>query len=255
MPEELNRIMSDHSSTLLFTPTNAAFKNLMSEGFRPENSPPYTISNPKIYLTGDIMYDNTLFFAGLAEKKKNKFLEELSLTRNNYVLVTIHRDTNTDDITVLNKILVTLKSLAEERDILLVMPFHPRTIISLKTRLKDLYEDLKNCAHIRIIPPVSFLEMILLEKNCRMIITDSGGVQKESHFFKKPCMVLRNETEWIELVNNGSAKLVGSDPDLIRKEFMSFMDSDSGFEYPAFYGDGKTAEFILNEILLMFEKE
>jgi UDP-GlcNAc3NAcA epimerase len=255
MPEELNRIMSDHSSTLLFAPTNAAFKNLMSEGFKPENSPPYTISNPKIYLTGDIMYDNTLFFAGLAEKKKDKFLEELSLTRNNYILVTIHRDTNTDDITVLNKILVTLKSLAEEKDILLVMPLHPRTIISLKTRLKSLYDDLKNCAHIKIIPPVSFLEMILLEKNCRMIITDSGGVQKESHFFKKPCMVLRNETEWIELVNNGTAKLVGSDPDLIRKEFLNFMDSTTGFEYPAFYGNGKTAEFILNEILLMFEKE
>jgi UDP-GlcNAc3NAcA epimerase len=255
MPEELNRIMSDHSSTLLFAPTNAAFKNLMSEGFRPENSPPYTISNPKIYLTGDIMYDNTLFFAGLAEKKKDKFLEGLSLIRNNYVLVTIHRDTNTDDITVLNKILVTLKTLAEEKDIILVMPFHPRTIISLKTWLGKLYEDLKNCAHIKIIPPVSFLEMILLEKNCRMIVTDSGGVQKESHFFKKPCLVLRKETEWIELVNNGTAKLVGSDPDLIRKEFLNFMDSDPGFEYPAFYGNGKTAEFILNEILLMFEKE
>jgi UDP-GlcNAc3NAcA epimerase len=255
MPEELNRIMSDHSSTLLFAPTNAAFKNLMSEGFRPENSPPYTISNPKIYLTGDIMYDNTLFFAGLAEKKKGNFLEQLSLSRNNYVLVTIHRDSNTDDITVLNKILITLKSLAEEKDILMVMPFHPRTIISLETRLKKLYTELKNCAHIKIIPPVSFLEMILLEKNCRMIVTDSGGVQKESHFVKKPCLVLRHETEWIELVNNGSAKLVGSDPDLIRKEFMNFMDSNSGLEYPAFYGNGKTAEFILSEILMMFEKE
>ena len=98
MPEELNRIMSDHSSTLLFAPTNAAFKNLIAEGFRPENSPPYTINNPKIYLTGDIMYDNTLFFAGLAEKKKAGFLEKMSLVRYNYVLVTIHRDSNTDDI-------------------------------------------------------------------------------------------------------------------------------------------------------------
>lgn len=255
MPEELNRIMSDHSSTLLFAPTNAAFKNLMSEGFRPENSPPYTISNPKIYLTGDIMYDNTLFFAGLAEKKKAKFLEEMSLVRDNYVLVTVHRDSNTDDITVLNKILVTLRSLAEEKDMMFVMPFHPRTIVSLKSRLISLYDELKQSAHIKLIPPVSFLEMILLEKNCRMIVTDSGGVQKESHFFKKPCMVLRNETEWIELVNNGTAKLVGSDPDLIRKEFLNFMDSNTGFEYPAFYGNGKTAEFILSEILLMFEKE
>ena len=135
------------------------------------------------------------------------------------------------------------------------MPFHPRTIISLKTKLKSLYDELNQCKHIKIIPPVSFLEMILLEKNCRMIITDSGGVQKESHFFKKPCIVLRKETEWIELVNNGTAKLVDADPERIRYEFFSFMDSHSDLEYPGFYGDGKTAEFILNEILLMFEKE
>jgi UDP-GlcNAc3NAcA epimerase len=255
MPEELNRIMSDHSSTLLFAPTNAAFKNLMSEGFKPENSPPYTIDNPKIYLTGDIMYDNTLFFAGLAESKKAHFLEKMMLVRNNYVLVTIHRDTNTDDIVRLKEILVTLRTLAEEKDITLIMPLHPRTIVSLKTKLKSFLDDMLKCEHIRIIPPVSYLEMILLEKNCRMIVTDSGGVQKESHFFKKPCIVLRNETEWIELVNNRTSKLVGADPDRIRQEFLNFVDSPVLLEYPAFYGDGKTAEFILNEILLMFEKE
>ena len=255
MPEELNRIMSDHSSTLLFAPTNAAFKNLIGEGFKPENSPPYSISNPKIYMTGDIMYDNTLFFAGLAEKKKAAFLEHMSLIRDGYILVTIHRDTNTDDIVRLEEIFVTLKAMAEERDIILVMPLHPRTIVSLKTKLKKLYDDLKYCKHIKIIPPVSFLEMILLEKNCKMIVTDSGGVQKESHFFKKPCIVLRNETEWIELVNNGTAKLVGADSVRIRSEFDYFMDSHLNLEYPGFYGNGKTAEFILNEILLMFEKE
>jgi UDP-GlcNAc3NAcA epimerase len=253
MPEELNRIMSDHSSTLLFAPTNAAFKNLMNEGFRPENSPPYTIDNPKIYLTGDIMYDNTLFFADLAEKKKSDFLGKLSLTRNNYVLVTIHRDTNTDDVTTLNNLLVTLLSLAKEKDIMMVMPLHPRTIISLKNSLRGLYDDLMNSDHIKILPPVSFLEMILLEKNCRMIVTDSGGVQKESHFFRKPCIVLRKETEWIELVTNGTAKVVGADENMIRKEFICFLDTNKTFDYPAFYGNGKTAEFILNEILLMFE--
>jgi UDP-GlcNAc3NAcA epimerase len=97
--------------------------------------------------------------------------------------------------------------------------------------------------------------MILLEKNCRMIITDSGGVQKESHFFKKPCLVLRNETEWIELVGNGTAKLVGSDPEKISKEFLNFADLNEELKYPRFYGDGNTAEFILNEILFMFVKE
>ena len=254
MPEELNRIMSDHSSTLLFAPTNAAFKNLINEGFRPENSPPYTIDNPKIYLTGDIMYDNMLFFAALAEKKKSDILKQLSLERDNFILVTIHRDTNTDDITRLNNIFATLKNLAEERAITLVMPLHPRTIISLKAKLPDLYNELCMCRFIKIIPPVSYLEMILLEKNCRMIVTDSGGVQKESHFFKRPCIVLRKETEWVELIINRTSVLVDADPVQIRQEFIRLMDSHSELEYPGFYGDGKAAEFILKEILLMFEK-
>jgi UDP-GlcNAc3NAcA epimerase len=254
MPEELNRIMSDHSSTLLFAPTNAAFKNLINEGFRPENSPPYTIDNPKIYLTGDIMYDNMLFFAGLAEKKKSDFLHQLKLERDNFILVTIHRDTNTDDILRLNHILSSLKSLAEERTITLVMPLHPRTIISLKTKLFDLYNDLCACRYIKIIPPVSYLEMILLEKNCRMIVTDSGGVQKESHFFKRPCIVLRKETEWIELIINGTSVLVDADPDQIRQQFLRLMDYHSELDYPGFYGDGRAAEFILKEVLLLFER-
>jgi UDP-GlcNAc3NAcA epimerase len=254
MPEELNRIVSDHCSTLLFAPTNAAFKNLMAEGFRPENSPPYTIDNPKIYLTGDIMYDNTLFFANLAEKKKNGFLKQLSLTKDNYLLVTIHRDTNTDDSARLKGILTTLKSIAEKRQIVLVMPFHPRTIITLKS-IPDFYDEMTQSEFIKIIPPVSYLEMILLEKNCRMIITDSGGVQKESHFFKKPCVVLRKETEWVELVNNGTAKCVDADQEKIISEVDNFLEKSTGLEYPGFYGDGKTAEFILREILLLYEKQ
>jgi len=255
MPEELNRIMSDHSSTLLFAPTNAAFKNLMSEGFKPENSPPYTIDNPKIYFTGDIMYDNTLFFSGLAERKKSTFLNDLNLETDNFILVTIHRDTNTDDIIRLKEILLTLKRLSEDRNIMLLMPFHPRTLIALKSKLEKFYNELCESHLIKLIPPVSYLEMTLLEKNCRMIITDSGGVQKESHFFKKPCIVLRKETEWIELVNNGTARLVDADPVRIRSEFISLLDSAKLLEYPRFYGDGKTAEFILKEILMMFEKE
>jgi len=254
MPEELNRIISDHASTLLFAPTNAAFKNLMNEGFRPENSPPYTIDNHKIYLTGDIMYDNALFFADLAEKKKSSFLNNLSLTREEYILVTIHRDTNTDDISRLKEILYTVKNLAEEKEIMMVMPFHPRTLISLRTRLESFYDEMCQSRYLKIIPPVSYLEMILLEKNCRMIITDSGGVQKESHFFKKPCIVLRKETEWIELVNNGTARLVDADPERIRSEFNSFYGNSVVHDFPGFYGDGKAAEFILKEILMMYEK-
>jgi UDP-GlcNAc3NAcA epimerase len=96
--------------------------------------------------------------------------------------------------------------------------------------------------------------MTLLEKNCRMIITDSGGVQKESHFFRKPCLVLRRESEWIELVKNGTVKLVDADPYLIKAEFQRFINNGTGLDYPKFYGDGKTSEFILKEILMMFEK-
>jgi UDP-GlcNAc3NAcA epimerase len=254
MPEEINRIMSDHSSTLLFAPTHAAFRNLMNEGFRPENSPPFTIDNPKIYLTGDIMYDNALFFADLAEKKKASLLDKLSIERDNYILITIHRDINTDDITRLETIMKTFRALSEEKSMTFVMPLHPRTTNSLRTNLVELYNNLLNCKYISIIPPVTYLEMILLEKHCRMIITDSGGVQKESHFFRKPCVVLRKETEWIELVKNGTAVLVDADPEKIRSEFERFLKNLPGLDYPGFYGDGKTAEFILEEIRLMFEK-
>ena len=254
MPEELNRIMSDHSSTLLFAPTNAAFKNLMSEGFKPDNSPPYTIDNPKIYLTGDIMFDNSLFFASVAEKKKDKLLDSLRIERDRFVLVTIHRDTNTDDLNRLRSILSTLLELAKENELPMVMPLHPRTAISLRNNLKDLYKELNSSSLIRLIPPVSYLEMTFMEKTSLMIITDSGGVQKESHFFKKPCLVLRKETEWVELVKNGTAILVDADPLRIEQGFKSFIKSHAMLEYPGFYGDGKAAEFILKEILQLFEK-
>ncbi len=253
MPEELNRIISDHASTLLFAPTNAAFKNLIHEGFRPENSPPYTIDNPKIYLTGDIMYDNSLFFAGLSERKKGELLESLAIERNRFVLATIHRDINTDDSRRLEAILSTIKSLAEEYRMPFVIPFHPRTMNSLKSGLVSLLEDLRKSPFIKIIPPVSYLTMTFLEKNCFMIMTDSGGVQKESHFFRKPCIVLRKETEWIELVANGTVMLADANPDLIAHAFEGFIQPDIDLDYPGFYGDGKTSEFILREILMLLE--
>jgi UDP-GlcNAc3NAcA epimerase len=254
MPEELNRIMSDHASTLLFAPTNAAFKNLMAEGFRPENSPPFSIDNPKIYLTGDIMYDNTLFFASLAEKKKSFLLEKLQVERESYVLATIHRDLNTDDVLRLNSILSTILALAEEHKMVFVMPLHPRTSISLKNNLNELNGKLNSSRFIRIIPPVSFLEMTFLEHNSSLIITDSGGVQKEGHFFKKPCIVLRKETEWVELVKNGTTMLADADPALITAAFNFYLNKATRLEFPGFYGDGKTADFVLKEILMMFEQ-
>ena len=252
MPEELNRIMADHASTLLVAPTNAAFKNLMAEGFRPENIAPYDINNPRVFLTGDIMYDNSLFYADLAERKKQGFLTGLGLTENNFVLVTIHRDSNTDDPVRLTAIFSTLKELAEKNNMAMVMPLHPRTMIALRNRAPELYAGLSDHPLIMIVPPVSFLEMILLEKKASMIITDSGGVQKESHFFSRPCIVLRKETEWVELVRNGTVKLADADPQKITEAWEYFMISRDTLKYPGFYGDGKAAEAILKEVIEVF---
>ncbi len=252
MPEELNRIMADHASTILFAPTNTAFKNLMAEGFRPENIAPYTINNPRVFLTGDIMYDNSLFYADLAEKKKQDFMEGLKLTENEYMLVTIHRDMNTDDPERLTAIFGTLLELAENNSIIMVMPLHPRTMVALRNRAPELYQALTESRHITVVRPVSFLEMIMLEKKARLIITDSGGVQKESHFFSKPCIVLRKETEWVELVKNGTVRLADADPARIREAWDYFMNSSEVLQYPAFYGNGKAAMTMLREILEIF---
>jgi UDP-GlcNAc3NAcA epimerase len=255
MPEEINRIMSDHVSTLLFAPTNTAFGNLIKEGFRPENSPPYTIDNPKIYLTGDIMYDNALYFADLALNKKPEFLHQLGLQTGEYVLVTIHRDMNTDNLDRLHRIINTLIRLAESHSVKMVLPLHPRTTKIFLNNSPELYNELISNKNIVVIPPVSYLEMILLEKNSLLVITDSGGVQKESHFFSKPCLVLRKETEWTELVKNGTAALVDADPEKIIFSFNEFINTGSKLQYPGFYGDGKAAEFILDEIIRLFSKE
>jgi len=252
MPEELNRIMADHASTLLFAPTNTAFKNLMAEGFRPENIAPYTINNPRVFLTGDIMYDNSLFYADLAEKKKQDFMEGLKLTEDEYMLVTIHRDMNTDNPERLTAIFSTLIELAENNSIRMVMPLHPRTMIALRNRVPELYQTLTESQQITVVRPVSFLEMIMLEKKARLIITDSGGVQKESHFFSKPCIVLRKETEWVELVKNGTVRLADADPARIREAWDYFMTSSEVLQYPAFYGDGKAAVTMIREILEIF---
>jgi UDP-GlcNAc3NAcA epimerase len=220
MPEELNRIVADHASTLLFASTNTAFKNLMAEGFRPENVAPYSINNPRIILTGDIMYDNSLFYADLADRKKHDFLDKMGL--------------------------------AEKNQMPMVMPLHPRTLIALRDKVPALYGKLSDNQLTRIIRPVSFLEMILLEKKAAMVITDSGGVQKESHFFSKPSIVLRKETEWVELVKNGTVILADAEPGKIAAAWEYFMYNKESLKYPGFYGDGKAAVKILQEIIEVF---
>lgn len=251
MPEEINRIMCDHVSTLLFSPTNTGFKNLIREGFRPENSPPYTIDNPKIFHSGDIMYDNSLFYGKLAEKKK-KFLAEIGVKPGEFILATIHRDNNTDIPARLKSIFEALLEIARGMNIPVVLPLHPRTTLALEKKQSHSFCDvIKKEPLLKIMPPVSFLEVILLEKNARLIMTDSGGIQKEAHFFRKPCIIFRKETEWVELVKNKTSVLVDADKEKIIKAVTDF-GKKKEMNFPKFYGDGKTAGFICEELVKNF---
>jgi UDP-GlcNAc3NAcA epimerase len=245
MPEEVNRIVSDHVSTFLFCPTKTAYDNLLKEGFKEKNTPPYTINNPKIYHCGDIMYDNSIYFSGLAEKK-NGILKENALEPGQYILATIHRNNNTDDSSRLHSIFSGLIKIAQKRKV--IIPLHPRTTKQLE-QIPDLYERIRKEKQLIILPPVSFLEMICLEKNAGVLITDSGGVQKEAFFFKRPCIILRAETEWVELTACGASKLADADEEKLLCATEYFFDKKE-MEFPELFGNGKTAEFICEEILI-----
>lgn len=248
MPEEINRIMCDHVSTLLFSPTKTGYDNLLKEGFKENNQPPYTFDNPKIYHCGDIMFDNSLHFSELAEQKTN-ILVDNRLDSGEFILVTIHRNNNTDDSIRLNALFSAIIKIANENKIRIIIPLHPRTNKLLVNNLSsELYSKVKTSEFIKIIAPVSFLEMIALEKNSKLVMTDSGGVQKEAFFFKKPCIILRSETEWVELVNCGSAKIVDADEEKIMEAFNDFSKAND-LKFPDLFGDGKAATFICDEIL------
>ena len=246
MPEEINRIVCDHCSTLLFTPTQAGVENLMREGFQMDNDGPFNINNPKVWHCGDIMYDNSLHFAEIAEAKNN-IISELGLKGKDFVLATIHRDSNTDHPERLSAIFNALIRLSKE--CLIVLPLHPRTDKLLKTNLnEDLQKQIFNSLNIKIIPPVSFLEMIALERNARLVMTDSGGVQKEAYFFKKPCIILRPETEWVEIVETGNAILADADETRIMEAWCHF-EEHPPMTFPEIFGDGHAAEFTLEKII------
>jgi UDP-GlcNAc3NAcA epimerase len=244
MPEEINRILCDHVSTLLFSPTSAGFVNLKKEGFK-ENNPPFTFDNPGIFHCGDLMYDNSLFFADQASVLTD-ITDRLELKTSKYILATIHRNNNTDDPIRLNALLETLSDVANENGLRIILPLHPRTRKMMDQFLTDEVKSKINKPHFMIIEPASFLEMIVLEQQAELVITDSGGVQKEAYYFKKPCIILRPETEWIELVENGCAKICDADPEKIRNAFNEL--SKKSLEYPPVFGDGKAAEFILEKL-------
>ena len=246
MPEEINRIVCDHCSTLLFSPTKAGFENLKHEGFPIDNEPPYTIDNPKVFHCGDIMYDNSLHFADIAEGKTD-IIQRLKLTNKPFILATIHRDSNTDYSERLSAIFKALIQLSEECQV--ILPLHPRTNKLLKVNLnEELQKQIFNTPNIKLIPPVSFLEIIALERHAQLVMTDSGGVQKEAYFFQKPCIILRPETEWVEIVETGHAILADADESRIMQAWQHFKGNPPTI-FPEIFGDGHAAEFMLEKII------
>lgn len=248
MPEEVNRIMCDHVSTLLFSPTKTGYDNLVREGFKSDTVPPYSADNPKIYHCGDVMYDNSLFFSNIAESKTD-VLKKYNLQKEKFILATIHRNNNTDEPLRLNALFRALNKISIRDELDVILPLHPRTSKLLEINLNaEVLENVKKNPKFHIVPPASFLEMTALEKNCRLVMTDSGGVQKEAFYFEKPCVILRPETEWIELVECGAALIADADENKIWDSYQALVRKQ-GLHFPKFYGDGKAAEFICGEML------
>ncbi len=249
MPEEINRITCDHLSTLLFSPTQTGFENLVREGFDKDAKSPFTPDNPGIFHCGDVMYDNSLFFADLAAQKSN-VIEKYSIPKDNFILSTVHRDHNTDEPQRLNAIFEAFLRIADETSI--VLPLHPRTRKMLQLEQhKKLFKQLETHPGIILIPPVSFFDVIQLEQNAKMIITDSGGVQKEAYFFQKPCIILRPQTEWVEILETGLAVLADADKSRILDAYEKFKSIKID-AFPPIFGDGHAAEFICSKLVAGF---
>lgn len=234
MPEEVNRILTDRISTMLFCPTEAAVNNLENEGFRMSNY-------HKIVNVGDVMYDAALFYSEMSESKKS-IVEKLGVSAEHFILVTSHRAENTDHKNRMNVIVSGLLNLSEKHKV--VFPLHPRTQKVLESN--GLMNSLKRADNIKLIEPVGFLEMVQLLKKCKIVITDSGGVQKEAYFHGKQCLTLRDETEWIETIESGWNRLLSPfTTDKLTNIVTDMMLESSGKDV-VLYGEGNAAERIVD---------
>lgn len=223
MPEEVNRVLTDHLSSWLFAPTDAAKNNLSLEG----------ISAEKIHVVGDVMYDAALYYKKHA--REPKWYSEINCNTNEFVLCTIHRAENTDNRERLEQIFLGLQGCG----LPIILPLHPRT----KKKFEQ-YE-LAFPSNIIIVDPVGYLEMVWLEENCKLIATDSGGIQKEAYFHKKPCVTFRDETEWVELVQGGFNEIVGADA----KKIVAAINKDRPLDFGGLiYGNGNSAMEIVKYI-------
>lgn len=231
MPEEINRVLTDHASDLLFAPTATAVTNLKREGL-PDN---------RIRLVGDVMYDAALFYGAKAERQ-GRILERLGLSPKAYVLATVHRAENTDNPQRLRAIFEGLDRVA--RSVPVVVPLHPRTRDALtRQSLTD-----GSLSALTLIDPVGYLDMLLLEKHALVIATDSGGVQREAFFFRVPCVTLRRETEWAELVELGWNRILDElRGDRVEVAILQAVGREGAEAAP--YGDGTAARKIAQNLL------
>jgi len=228
MPEEINRILTDRISKLLFCPTPAAVKNLESEGSSHVDS--------EVVLCGDVMYDAVRYYSGKA-KSRSAILDKENLVGKPFVLVTLHRAENTHDPNRLGQICEALSEI--QKEIQVVVPLHPRT----KSALKSLHIKLP----VKVIDPVGYLDMLALLENSSLVMTDSGGLQKEAYFFKKYCITLRDQTEWVELVEAKVNFVVGADKTKIIRYFHELLVAN----FPAqkmMYGTGNASELIVKKL-------
>jgi len=228
MPEEINRVVSDAISTILFCPSQVAVNNLKQEGI-----------NEGVYNVGDIMLETYQYYKDKAQKSST-ILEKLNFKPKKYLLCTIHRSSNTDDMENLKNIFI---GLTESKEVI-ILPLHPRTRKKIK-QSKSLREYIGN--NIRITEPIGYLDMIYLEANAKKIVTDSGGVQKEAYFNRVPCITLRENTEWVETVEEGVNELVGVNPEKIKASINNFSPDKLNYS-KNLYGDGRTSAKII-EIL------
>lgn len=227
MPEEINRILTDRISDLLLCPTPEAVANLEAEGFSSFGS--------NVVLSGDIMKDSVAFYGKLSSEKST-ILKEMGLTNKPFVLATIHRQENTSDVDILKSILKGLNVISKE--CIVVLPIHPRTRAILEKNKLE-FEGM-------LIDPVGYFDMLEFLKHCSMVVTDSGGLQKEAFFNQKPCVVIREETEWVELIANDYAKIVGSDTEKIKMAHLDFVQNPPVYD-KHIYGEN-AGETIYNEI-------
>jgi UDP-GlcNAc3NAcA epimerase len=230
MPEEINRVLTDHAADLLLAPTRTAVQNLAKEGIAAE----------KVQLTGDVMYDAALHYKELS-LRRSRILVRLDLVDRSYVLCTIHRAENTDDPQRLRNIFTALDMLAKE--VRVVLPLHPRTLAVLATAGLDKSFH----PNLMVIDPVGYLDMVRLESSAALIATDSGGVQKEAFFHRVPCVTLRDETEWVELVGAGWNRLAVPDNPERVLEAMRNAIGTTGTNLPL-YGNGDAVERIVQAL-------